>query len=426
LAIVVGVLLLTRLPSLLAAGANSLATRALLPEWEGVSQGLGFPRCERGLEASAAEPYLAQALRWDPGSQRTLVNQGRVDWLTGTCDAAGESWAQALLVAPTDHVAAFWTLWASGGDPRDLPDPLRADALANYAFWTGRDARKKDTSAMRAWLQLALDLSPDREMGARVTGLYRNNEKVAHALWERLAATLPEDEADHWWAIARMAELEEDPARAAWAYRQGVEVAADAYPFWMAYAATLEGLESWEEAEAAYGQALISRPDVVRPYLKLGDLRAGQGDFDGALAWYNEAQAVDETINPFYLAAMVHYGEGQDAQARAWLEEALALDPEHAPSLYYMAQVLYRLGEKVQAVTFLERAVLARPRLWLWKRVWNQPPHENSWKWAMQLGDWRLELEDREGALAAYEQALGWQPGEASIQERIQRARDGE
>jgi cytochrome c-type biogenesis protein CcmH/NrfG len=42
--------------------------------------------------------------------------------------------------------------------------------------------------------------------------------------------------------------------------------------------------------------------------------------------------------------------------------------------------------------------------------------------WAVQLGDWRLELGDRTGALAAYRQALEWRPDDAAIQERIDQA----
>ena len=54
-----------------------------------------------------------------------------------------------------------------------------------------------------------------------------------------------------------------------------------------------------------------------------------------------------------------------------------------------------------------------------------QPLHGGQpWRWALQLGDWRLELGDRAGALDAYRQAVRWQPGEAAIRERIERARD--
>jgi hypothetical protein len=41
------------------------------------------------------------------------------------------------------------------------------------------------------------------------------------------------------------------------------------------------------------------------------------------------------------------------------------------------------------------------------------------WDWAVQLGDWLAESGDREGALAAYRQALEWKPGDEGIAAKI-------
>jgi Flp pilus assembly protein TadD len=59
-----------------------------------------------------------------------------------------------------------------------------------------------------------------------------------------------------------------------------------------------------------------------------------------------------------------------------------------------------------------ERAVLwLRTAIALYK---GQP-----WDWAVQLGDWLAEAGDREGALAAYRQALAWKPGDEGIAAKI-------
>ena len=42
------------------------------------------------------------------------------------------------------------------------------------------------------------------------------------------------------------------------------------------------------------------------------------------------------------------------------------------------------------------------------------------WDWAVQLGDWLAESGDREGALAAYCQALEWKPGDEGIEAKAQ------
>lgn len=374
--IVVPLLLLARLPSLLAVGANNLAAMALLPEWESVSQEVGFPRCEPRLEPSAAEPYLAQALKWDPDNQRALVNLGRVAWLNGDCSIAQTSWEQALQVAPGDEIAAFWLFWMAGAKTQKLPGTLTAERMAEYAYYRSR--RAGPGAAQLAWLQLSLDLNPARDAAHRLAKLHQQGGRPQEAVstWQRLAAALPEDHPDHWWALGQAAELESDWARAAWAYRQGVEVAEDAYLLWMQQAATLERLDRWDDAEGAYRQAVVARPELAEPYLKLGHLRARQGDYEGALAWYTEAQAVD---------------------------------PRHAGSNYYLAQTLYHLGGTEQAEIYLEQAV-------------KQDAAKKHWEWVAQLGDWRLALGDREGALAAYRQAQTWKPGEAEIQERIEKA----
>jgi hypothetical protein len=50
----------------------------------------------------------------------------------------------------------------------------------------------------------------------------------------------------------------------------------------------------------------------------------------------------------------------------------------------------------------------------------NQP-----WYWAVELGDWRLAMGDRKGALEAYQLAWGWMPGEALIEDRIEHMTSG-
>jgi tetratricopeptide (TPR) repeat protein len=140
----------------------------------------------------------------------------------------------------------------------------------------------------------------------------------------------------------------------------------------MRQAAMHERLGQVREQEQAYHRAVEACPDCPAPYLGLGHLWQRQGQLEGALGWYTEA-------------------------ARR--------DPENASAPYHQAQALYEGGDAAAAVQALERA-LALHR--------DQP-----WQWAVQLGDWRRELGDGDGALDAYRQALEWQPGEQAIEERI-------
>jgi len=410
-------LLLARVPHLLAAGANNLAAWALASEWKEVSQQVGFPRCGRRLESPDAARYTAAALRWDPGYGRALVNQGRVAWLEGECSEARANWEQALLAAPGDQVAAFWLFWASGTDTDRLPEGLSPEALAQAAYGAGQYAETAGAEGTAAaWYELSQDMGPSREAANRLARLYQREERLeeAIAVWQRLAAARPQECPDHWWALGQAAELAQEWEQASWAYGRGVEVtsevAEDPYDFWMRQGVAFERLQRREEAEAAYRQAQAVRPDVPWPYLSLGHLRRKQEDYAGALAWYRQAETVaPEHLAPAYYQGMMYYLLEDYVEARVYLERTLVVNPDHIGSNYYLAQALHQLRERDQAVTFLAQAVALHT---------GKP-----WRWVVQLGNWRLELGDREGAMAAYQQALEWRPGESEVERRIEEIR---
>jgi Flp pilus assembly protein TadD len=66
---------------------------------------------------------------------------------------------------------------------------------------------------------------------------------------------------------------------------------------------------------------------------------------------------------------------------------------------------LFHWEKREEAVSWLRTAIGLYP---------GQP-----WDWAVQLGDWLAESGDREGALAAYRQALEWKPGDEGIAAKV-------
>ncbi len=278
LSLVVLLLLLAQAPGLLAAGANNLAARALAGEWEVVGREAGLPQCRGRLPASAADPYLATALSWNPADERVWLNRGRAAWLVGNCQQARASWRQAVQAAPEDRIAAFWLFWAMGGDADNLPGLLSKDELAGYAYRVGEDAQAGEVGdGGLAWVELSLALSPNRETAELLVKLYQKTgrtEAIAGA-WRQVAATLPEDQPDHWFALGQAAESEADWTQAAWAYQQGAQVAPAPYEFWMKCAGALEKLKRWPEAEGAYRQAMVAQPED-RPTLPAPGRPAGR------------------------------------------------------------------------------------------------------------------------------------------------------
>jgi Flp pilus assembly protein TadD len=71
---------------------------------------------------------------------------------------------------------------------------------------------------------------------------------------------------------------------------------------------------------------------------------------------------------------------------------------------------LFRWENQERAVSWLRTAI------GLYK---GQP-----WDWAVQLGDWLAESGDKEGALAAYRQALEWKPGDEGIAAKVKELRE--
>jgi hypothetical protein len=80
------------------------------------------------------------------------------------------------------------------------------------------------------------------------------------------------------------------------------------------------------------------------------------------------------------------------------MERALELNPWHAWSLYWQ-------GARGEAIGRMRQAIA----------LYRGKP----WQWAVQLEDWLAEAGDKEGALAAYRQALEWKPGDEGIAAKI-------
>jgi tetratricopeptide (TPR) repeat protein len=409
-------LLLIRGPRMLTAIANNGATVALVREWQGVIPSQGLPRCETQLETSVAERYLVPAMIWGVESRSTLLNRGRIAWIEGKCSEAKEIWEQVTRLWPTDSVSAFWRFWLDGGRPEVLSEAIGAEQLARYADTSGQQAEREGaTDAAISWLELSLSLEPTRGVAGRLATLHREvgRPQDADAVLERLIGELTVEDADYWWALGQVAELDGQWGKAAQAYSRGAELEEAPYEFRLSEAAALEKLEDWDAAKTAYRAALEARPDLMWPYLRLGHLQRRAGDIEGALARYRQAQAADpDSTLPSFYTGVLFFDHGAVSEAQGYFEKALGIDSSHVESVYYLSQSLYRRGQARDAVNLLAQAVAMQGG--------------QRWRWAVELGDWRLALGNVEGALAAYRQALEWNPEEGSILRRLEHLQGSE
>ncbi|MGC9083960.1 MAG: tetratricopeptide repeat protein [Anaerolineae bacterium] len=394
--------------ALAAAALHNGAALLLRPHWQGAAGEGGFPACGAGGDSLPAEGWIERALRLSPQDERAWLLRGRAAWLAGRCEEAVRDWEQALSLAPQDRAA--WVLYLAAGGSNLRPDPAVAEGVASYFLYLGDGAWSAERweEALR-WTSLAFAVYPDRRGAGKLESLYLRLERkdAAVRVWEELAAARPSSDPDHWWALGRAAELGEDWERAALFYGEGARRSPTPYDFRMREGAAWERLKEWAQAEAAYRKAVEARPDLFWPYLSVGHMRRAQKDYDGMLDWYRRAEAVaPDRYEPKYWLGYAHYLREEDGEAQAYLERALEMNPRHPWSAYYLAQSLYRQGRRGEAISALQTAIGLHQ---------GQP-----WQWAVQLGDWLAESGDREGALAAYRQALEWKPGDEGIQAKIQ------
>jgi tetratricopeptide (TPR) repeat protein len=407
---VMGFALLAVAPRGLAVVANNVASRILALEWSEADPATVPPGCATWLLDSAADRWAQYALNWSPHFQRALVSSGRAYWLEGNCLEAEEAWRQALEYDWRDVLTAFWLFQASVDRPEVLPGELSAEAMAAYAFGAGRraeDAAMSDVA--EEWYELSLWLSPSRQAASRVSLLYISQGSLPDAIraWRQVADSLPPDDSDHWWAEGQAAELAEEWEKAADAYVEACKLSEEPYESHIRHGVVLDKLKRWEEATLAYSQALTARPDLPWPYLSLGHVSRDREEYEAALCWYSQAETVASGhLAPVYYQGLAYYLIEDLPAARIYLERTLQASPNHVGGNYYLGQVLYRAGETDKAEVYLARAV---------------DLHEGQpWRWVVQLGDWRLQLGDKDGALAAYEQALLWQPEDHLVLQRIQ------
>jgi choline-sulfatase len=147
-----------------------------------------------------------------------------------------------------------------------------------------------------------------------------------------------------------------------------------------------------EKAAAAYAQAIAIEPDNIEAHRGLGDVGLIRGDLEGAGRHYARIVQLDEgDVGALAKLGVVKMRTGHRDEAEALLRQAVERDPRNAEALLYLAGALAATGRPAEAVPYFERALSSGPRTTM----------------ALNgLGLTRLELGDRSGAAAAFEESL--------------------
>jgi len=225
---------------------------------------------------------------------------------------------------------------------------------------------------------VAGEVLPFTQVGSAADGIAEVYFSIANALrneanadYTLLYARLSEFlRPDHTEALLLTAELLETLGRYELASQTYQKVPADDPSFHAAELGRAEALREAGKIEAAMEvlESLTrSQPDLPYVHTALGDLRRQEKDFDGAIAAYDTAIGLYDTLELrqwflFYARAISHERLDNWEAAEADFRKALELNPEQPQVLNYLGYSLVEKQIKLgEALEMIERAVAARP-----------------------------------------------------------------
>ncbi|HYY94139.1 MAG TPA: winged helix-turn-helix domain-containing protein [Pyrinomonadaceae bacterium] len=112
----------------------------------------------------------------------------------------------------------------------------------------------------------------------------------------------------------------------------------------------------YEESAERARELIALEPNFWPGHWALGAARTYQGEFGEAIAAYRRAGALDASPMIRGALAHVHALAGETEEAQAILSELKRAEPDTYVPPYYLALVHLALGERGEAITYLERA----------------------------------------------------------------------
>jgi tetratricopeptide (TPR) repeat protein len=131
---------------------------------------------------------------------------------------------------------------------------------------------------------------------------------------------------------------------------------------WLKKGADLRHLKHYEEALAAYEQAIRLDPNYARAYNNKGDILYDLKRYEEALATYEQAIRLDPNYARAYNNKGVVFRHlKRYEEALATYEQAIRLDPNDANAYYRKGHVLERLKRYEKALAAFEQAIHLDP-----------------------------------------------------------------
>lgn len=373
--------------------------------------GMGLPTCPSQTQPLWIESTFTAGAPVGLEDVNVSIDLSRLLWMRGRCSEAVKLW-QDIVKSGTYHPAPVVGLvWTSDTLPQE-----EIPSLAQFAYGKGLLAERAGANdAAYAWYLRSYAILPGRSSASGLVHLYvedGNTVKVIELLQE-MATVLPDTNADHWWVLGQIAEINKNWTSAAEYYGNAAQLITDPYTDLMRQGQMLQYAGALEDAQEIYRKALDFCPEqIVEPYMRLGHLARLQQDYDNALLWYKKAQEIrPDLMEPIHFQGRVFFELGNYEVALEYFTAARRLSPNNAGAFYYSALCLYQMGEEATAIDMLGRAVDA---FIIEKEYYGLPIQQS-----ILLGDWLLKQGNIEEAKRIWERALLWVPDNVDLKQRL-------
>jgi tetratricopeptide (TPR) repeat protein len=314
-------------------------------------------------ENDSVQEMQARLARADGADAHAALHQGQLACLDGDVERAGEIWLTGQNGAYVTDPVQFLDAAIARFTNNEVLETTDAKSIGGYAARQSRTSEKNDLDTAIGWQEMAFAYVPTTKTGDRLVALYKKagQKEKAEQVWGRLTAAYPEDNQMHWLGRGRAMEQQKDWTGAMAAYLKAAQLAktpTDQFGDYLGAGAMGRRAKMFEEAEAAYRQAIQTMPDKIKGYLEMGGTFREQKAYDEARTWYEKAGELfpDDHRPPYYLG-LLSLSQKRYEDAVSHFDRSLALKPNNPSVLYNKAAALDRMQRRGEAIEVLTQAI---------------------------------------------------------------------
>ncbi|HVB25674.1 MAG TPA: serine/threonine-protein kinase [Ktedonobacteraceae bacterium] len=153
--------------------------------------------------------------------------------------------------------------------------------------------------------------------------------------------------------------------------------------------------KKYEEAFAAYNNALKLDTHYAEAYNKLGSLFSDLKDYPQAIGYYNHALALEpQFIEVYQKRGDIYFALKDYGRAKKDYSRVISLDIDNASSYYKRGNAYFELGKYIKAINDYDQAIALDPQF-----AWAYYNRGNMYR---KLGMYKNAVDDYEAALALY------------------------